>query len=80
MKNRIATINKEDNAHEWKNSRLREEKERLSVRKIREITESRESTIFIALGWLAKEGKVKLVEKGGMLYAEKNALAPETYY
>ncbi len=67
-------------AHACKISRLLAEKERLSVRKIREITESRESTIFIALGWLAKEGKVKLVEKGGMLYAEKNALAPETYY
>jgi Winged helix-turn-helix domain (DUF2582) len=52
----------------------------LSIRKIGEMTHYHDSLIFLALGWLAKEDKIRLFEKSGMLHAELNVPLPETYY
>lgn len=46
------------------------EKGRLSVRKIGEITYGRESRIYLALGWLAREGKIVFTDEGDRLYVE----------
>ncbi len=68
-------------AHACKILHLLAEEGRLSIRKIGELTNTRECTTFMALGWLSKEDKIKLFENGGMMYVERNAiLAPETYY
>lgn len=52
----------------------------LSIRKIGEMTHYRESLIFLALGWLAREDKIRLFEKSGVLHAELKVPLPETYY
>lgn len=46
------------------------ERGRLSIRKIGEITSMSESSIFIGLGWLARENKVEFHKRSGMLYVE----------
>ena len=66
--------------HACKILRLLSEERRLSIRGIIEKTNTRECTTFMALGWLSKEDKVKLIENGGMMYVERNVLAPEMYY
>ncbi|RHJ83440.1 winged helix-turn-helix domain-containing protein [Parabacteroides sp. AM08-6] len=52
----------------------------LSIKKIGEMTHYQESLIFLALGWLVRENKVRIFEKSGVLHAELNAPIPETYY
>lgn len=52
----------------------------LSIRKIGEMTSYRESFIFLALGWLARENKVRFLVKSGDLHVELNAPFTERYY
>lgn len=59
---------------------LLSERKTLSVEKIGEMTHRQESLVCLALGWLVKEKKVRLVEKSGVLHAELNASIPEMYY
>lgn len=40
----------------------------LSLREIGELTNSRESTIFLALGWLMRENRINVVDKDGIWY------------
>lgn len=49
---------------------LLSERKVLSVRKIGEMTSWRESHIYLALGWLARENKVRFSDQGGMMYVE----------
>jgi len=46
------------------------ERKILSIRKIGEMTKWRESHIYLALGWLARENKVRFSDQGGMMYVE----------
>ncbi|MDH6533429.1 hypothetical protein D0T51_00345 [Parabacteroides sp. 52] len=46
------------------------EREQMSIRKIGEITSLRESRIFLALGWLAREGKIQFRNQDGILYVK----------
>ena len=41
----------------------------LTIRKIGELTGLKESLIFLALGWLLREDKIRLVDKNGSLHA-----------
>lgn len=59
---------------------LLSEKKVLTIKKIEEITQTRESIVFIALGCLMHEDKIQLSEKGGVLQVELNTPMPETYY
>lgn len=52
----------------------------LSIRKIGEIVNCRESVVFLALGWLARENKVRFLDESGVLYVELNMPVSETYY
>lgn len=52
----------------------------LSIRKIGEVTHYRESFIFLALGWLARENKIRFFDKSGDLHVELNVPLSETYY
>ncbi|MBK5720934.1 winged helix-turn-helix domain-containing protein [Dysgonomonas sp. Marseille-P4677] len=40
----------------------------LNMRNIGELTGYKDSVIFLAIGWLAREDKLKLVYKRGMAY------------
>lgn len=61
--------------------RLLAEKGNMSIRKIGEITHCKESVIFLALGWLARENKVRFgSDSNGMLLVEINIPLTETYY
>lgn len=42
----------------------------LSIRKIGEITSSKESYIFLALGWLAREEKIIFRDRHNVLYVD----------
>ncbi|MDL2265375.1 winged helix-turn-helix domain-containing protein [Parabacteroides sp. OttesenSCG-928-G07] len=44
------------------------ERDSLSIRKIGEMTSYKESHIFLALGWLARENKIEFEDKHNMLY------------
>lgn len=59
---------------------LLSEKGILSIRKIGEMTNCGESFVFLALGWLARENKVRFLDKSGILYVELNMPISETYY
>lgn len=57
------------------------ERGNMSIRKIGEMTHCRESVIFLALGWLARENKIRFRSDGGdMLFVEINVPLTETYY
>jgi hypothetical protein len=60
--------------------RLLSEKGALSIREIGEITRYRETFLFLALGWLAREDKVRFFEEGGMMYVELINSFPEAYF
>lgn len=50
--------------------RLLAERGRLSIRKIGELTSLNEATIYLGLGWLARENKIDFHKRSGMLYVE----------
>lgn len=52
----------------------------LSVRKIGEMINSQESLLFLALGWLVKENKIRFLDKSGILHVEPIITIHETYY
>ncbi|NDV94806.1 hypothetical protein D0T84_07715 [Dysgonomonas sp. 521] len=60
--------------------RLLSTKGRLSVRQIGDYTHARDSAILIAIGWLCRENKVRLIDRNGSLYIELNSIYTETYY
>ncbi len=52
-----------------------------TVQEIEELTGYNEKFIFLAMGWLAKEEKIRFVEKNGLLYFEsKQSNYSEMYY
>ncbi|MDR0507352.1 MAG: winged helix-turn-helix domain-containing protein [Dysgonamonadaceae bacterium] len=55
-------------------------KNALSIREIGEYTNFRESFIYYALGWLARENKIRFFEKEGAVYVELTNSMPEIYY
>ncbi|MBK5719618.1 winged helix-turn-helix domain-containing protein [Dysgonomonas sp. Marseille-P4677] len=44
----------------------------LSIREIGDLTHSKDKVIFMALGWLLNENKVRLFDKNGSLCAKAN--------
>ena len=50
--------------------RLLSERKKMSIRKIGEITFFKETRIFLALGWLARENKIEFQNQSGTLYVE----------
>ncbi len=53
---------------------------KLSIREIGEFTNRKDSLIFLALGWLLREDKVRFWNENGTLYAELNICGSELYY
>lgn len=53
---------------------------RLSLRKIGEITQKRESAIFLSLGWLLRENKIRALEQNGEWFFEVQTAMSELYY
>lgn len=49
---------------------LLSERGKLDIRKIGECTGFKESAIILALGWLARENKIEMLDKNGILYFE----------
>jgi hypothetical protein len=60
--------------------RLLSDKGALSIREIGEFTHYREMFLFLALGWLAREDKIRFYEKEGALYVKLEDAAPEWYF
>jgi len=52
----------------------------MTVREIGEKTNSKDSMIYLALGWLSRENKIIFTEKNGDTYAGLNDAFTETYY
>ena len=50
--------------------RLLSDKGALSIREIGEFTNYRESFIYLSLGWLLREEKIRFFEKNGVVYVE----------
>ncbi len=60
---------------------LLSDKGKLSIREIGEFTHYRDKMIFIALGWLLREDKIRCMENNGSLCIElKTVCASEIYY
>ncbi|MFV0418891.1 MAG: winged helix-turn-helix domain-containing protein [Dysgonomonas sp.] len=52
----------------------------LNIRKIGEFTGLRDSTIILALGWLARENKVEITNQNDLLNFRLTAVFSEIYY
>jgi len=59
---------------------LLSEKGKLSIRRIGEHTNYKDSLIHLALGWLVRENKIRFSEKNDTLYVELINNFSETYY
>jgi hypothetical protein len=59
---------------------LLSDKGKLSIREIGEFTNSRDSHIFLALGWLLRENKIRFINENGTLCAELNECGSDLYY
>ena len=55
-------------------------RDRMSVRQIGELTNYKESFLFIVLGWLLRENKISLIENRGVLHVQLNKVTPDIYY
>ena len=52
----------------------------LSIREIGELTNFREPFIYLALGWLSREDKMRFYEKGDVIYVELNQNTSDFYF
>lgn len=59
---------------------LLNEKGRLSLRQIGEITHYKDISITMAIGWLLREGKVSVHSDDGKLYFDLSKSVSEIYY
>jgi len=59
---------------------LLSEKGILSIREISEVTKYNSFYITLALGWLARENKVRFIDEGEILYVELNRSPSDMYY
>lgn len=60
--------------------RLLSEKGKLSLDEICELTSYKESFVYLALGWLSKENKIRLYNENGVINAELNTNLSDIYY
>jgi hypothetical protein len=60
--------------------RLLSEKDALSIRKIGEFTHYRETFLFLALGWLTREDKIRFHEKEGVWCVKPENSAPKCFF
>ena len=59
---------------------LLSEKRELSIREIGELTNFREPFIYLALGWLSRENKIRFYEKNGVVYVGLDNITSEMYF
>ncbi|MBK5722270.1 winged helix-turn-helix domain-containing protein [Dysgonomonas sp. Marseille-P4677] len=59
---------------------LLSDKGKLSIREIGEFTNCKDSLIFLALGWLLREDKVRIIDMNGVLHVELKKCVSELYY
>ena len=59
---------------------LLSEKGKLSIREIGELTNFREPFIYLALGWLSREDKIRFFDKNGMVYIELEQNTSDFYF
>jgi hypothetical protein len=52
----------------------------VSIREIEELTHYNETFIFLALGWLAREDKVRFYEKEGGMFVSLKDCGSEIYF
>jgi hypothetical protein len=52
----------------------------LSIREIGELTGYRELFIFLSLGWLLRENKIRFFEKSGLLHVELSHSISDMYF
>lgn len=52
----------------------------LSLRQIGERIHRKDSFILLAIGWLYKEDKIKIVDREGILFFEANQVLSQNYY
>lgn len=52
----------------------------LSIRQIGELTGYNDKNIYMALGWLSRENKVRFIYKNEILYLGLNNFTSEMYY
>lgn len=55
-------------------------KGQLSIREIGELTNYKDTYIFLILGWLLREDKISFLDRNGVLYAQLNSTFVEKYY
>ena len=55
-------------------------KEKMTIREIGELTNCKDTFIYLVLGWLLREDKICFVDKNGILYAQLKSSFVETYY
>ena len=59
---------------------LLSQKGKLTLRKIGELTQRRESVIYLTLGWLLRENKICVVEQNGEWFFELKESLSSIYY
>lgn len=59
---------------------LLSQKGRMTLRKIGELTNQKESAIFLSLGWLLREDKISISKENGEWYFELENIFSEMYY
>lgn len=59
---------------------LLSQKGRLTIRKIGELTNKNEITIYLSIGWLLRENKIRVSKINGDMYFELENIFSEIYY
>lgn len=60
--------------------RLLSDKGILSVRELAELTNYTKVLLFLALGWLSREDKIRFQDRDGTLYIGLTSSTPEIFY
>lgn len=56
------------------------DKGKLSIKEIEKMTKCKKTIVFISLGWLLKEGKIRFINENGILYAMPDDCVTDIYY
>ena len=59
---------------------LLSEKGELTIREIGEFTDFKEPFIYLALGWLLREDKIRFYDKNGVVYVELSHNTSDFYF
>ncbi len=78
--NTTVMIKNEIGSHAGKIWQLLLKRGSMTIRQLGELSGLKESMIHLALGWLARENKIKFVDKNNTLHFEINNSISEIYY